>query len=44
MHVRHKRHVDERKILVADTELELPHSLNEGRGLDVANGSAKLAI
>jgi hypothetical protein len=44
MHVRHKRDVDECKILVADTELELSHSLNKGRRLDVANGSAKLAI
>ena len=43
MHVRHERDVDERKVLVADTELELPHSLNKGRGLDIANRSAELS-
>ena len=43
MHIRNERDVDERKILVADAELELPHRLDKGRGLDIANCSAKLS-
>ncbi|SRR6266404_5139185 len=43
MHVRHKRDVDERKVLVANAKLELPHRLHKGRGLDIANSSAELS-
>lgn len=34
--------VNERKVFVANAELELTHSLNEGRRLNVTNGSTKL--
>lgn len=34
--------MDERKILVTHTELELPHRFDEGRGFDVTDGTAKL--
>ena len=42
MHVRHERYVHKGKIARADAELELPHSLDERRGLDIAHSSAKL--
>jgi len=34
--------MDERKVLVANAELELPHRLYEGRGFDITNRSAQL--
>ena len=43
VHVRNERDVDERKVLVTDAELELPHRLDEGCRLDIANRSAKLS-
>jgi hypothetical protein len=43
VHVRHERDVDERKVLVTNTELELPHRLYKGRGLDITNRSAELS-
>jgi hypothetical protein len=42
VHVRDERDVDERKVLVADAELELSHRLYERRGLDIADRSAEL--
>lgn len=42
VHIGHEGNVDERKVLRPNTELELPHRLNEGRGFDVANSSAEL--
>jgi hypothetical protein len=44
MHIRHERDVYERKVLVTNAELELPHCLYKGRGLDIANRSAELAM
>ena len=38
----HKRHMDQRKVIVAHAELELPHRFDEGRGLDVADCAAEL--
>jgi hypothetical protein len=43
VHVGDKRHMDERKVVVADAELELPHGLYERRGLDVADGPPELS-
>ncbi len=42
VHVGNERYMDEREVLVTDTELELAHSFDEGRGLDVSNGTTKL--
>lgn len=39
---RHERDVEERKVVLADAELELAHGLDERRRLDVADGAAKL--
>jgi len=44
MHIRYKRDMDERKVLVANAELELPHRLYEGRGFDITNRSAQLSM
>ena len=37
-----QRHVNEAKVLVTDSELELPHGLDKRSGFDVANGSTEL--
>lgn len=42
MHIRYERHVYEGKVFMTDAELELSHCLYKGRGLDIANRSAKL--
>lgn len=42
VHVGDKRYVNEREVFVSDTELELAHSFDEGRGLDVSNGTSEL--
>ena len=44
VHIRHERDVYERKVLVTNAELELPHCLYKGRGLDIANRSAELTM
>jgi hypothetical protein len=42
MHVRHEGYVYESKVLMTNSELELPHCLYKGCGLDIADRSAKL--
>lgn len=42
MHIRYERHVYEREVFMSDAELELPHCLYKGRGLDIADRSAEL--
>lgn len=37
-----ERHVEERKVVLADAELELPHRLDERRRLDVTDRAAEL--
>jgi hypothetical protein len=44
MHIRYERDMDERKVLVANAELELPHRLYKGRGFDITNRSAQLSM
>lgn len=44
VHVGDERHVDEREVFVSDTELELAHSFDERRRLDVSNGTSELFI
>lgn len=39
---RHQTDVNQRKVVDADTELELAHGLDEGSRLDVSNGSTEL--
>lgn len=38
----HQTDVDQRKVVDAHTELELAHGLDEGRRLDVSDGSTEL--
>lgn len=42
MHVGYQRNVDQSKVFVADAELELAHSLDEGSGFDIAHGASEL--
>jgi hypothetical protein len=42
VHVGHERNVDECKVIRSNTELELPHRLNERRRLNVTNSSTQL--
>lgn len=42
MHVRHEGDVYESEVVVADTELELAHSLDERGRLYVANSASNL--
>jgi hypothetical protein len=44
VHVGYERDVDERKVVVADAELELAHGLYEGCGFDIAHCAAELCI
>jgi len=34
--------MDQGKVFVTNSELELPHGLDEGRRFDIADGSTKL--
>jgi hypothetical protein len=42
MHIRYEGYVYERKVLMTNAKLELPHCLYKGRGLDIADRSAEL--
>jgi len=42
MHIRYERHVYESEVFMTHAELELPHCLYKGRGLDITDRSAEL--
>ncbi len=44
MHIRYEGHVYESEVFMTNAELELPHGLYKGRGLDITDCTAKLTI
>ena len=44
VHVGNQRDVDESKVLIADAELELPHSFDKWCRFDIAHSTTELII
>ena len=42
VHIWDERHVNQSKVFVSNTELELPHCLDERGGLDITHGASEL--